>query len=77
MAQMNPSIHRCPKSREESQTRGSNLKKKESNLPKTSVVNLSQIVTVDKNYLKECVGIIPKSIVNEVNNNLKMILNLF
>jgi mRNA interferase MazF len=32
------------------------LKKGEANLPKASVVNISQILTVDKSELVECIG---------------------
>ena len=32
------------------------LKKSESNLSKESVVNVSQIITIDKSFLSDCVG---------------------
>ncbi len=52
------------------------LSKKDSNLPKQSVINVSQLITLDKSYFLSCVGTIPKFIVNELNNNLKIVLNL-
>lgn len=52
------------------------IHKNESNLPKQSVINISQIITLDKSFLIECVGTVPKSIINELNCNLKMVLSL-
>ena len=52
------------------------LSKGDSNLPKQSVINLSQIITLDKSYFLSCVGTIPKSLINKVNSNLKLVLNL-
>ena len=52
------------------------LSKKDSNLPKKSVINVSQIVTLDKSYLTECVGTISKSIMNKVENGIKLVLGI-
>ena len=52
------------------------LSKKDSNLPKRSVINVSQIVTLDKSYLTECVGTISKNILNKVENGIKLILDI-
>jgi mRNA interferase MazF len=50
------------------------LDKKESNLPKQSVVNVSQVFTVDKTQLDEYVGTLsPKRLV-EVLNGIKLVL---
>ena len=52
------------------------LSKKDSNLPKKSVINVSQIVTLDKSYLTECVGSISKNIMNKVENGIKLVLGI-
>jgi mRNA interferase MazF len=50
------------------------LDKKESNLPRQSVVNVSQLFTVDKAQLDEYVGTVsPKRIV-EILNGIKLVL---
>jgi len=49
----------CPDYLESEQGEGAGnvlLKKGEANLPKASVVNVSQILTVDKAELTECIG---------------------
>ncbi|MEE9402325.1 MAG: type II toxin-antitoxin system PemK/MazF family toxin [Dehalococcoidia bacterium] len=50
--------------------------KKESNLPRESVINVSQIVTIDKAYLTECIGAIPIQILAKVEMGLKLVLAL-
>ncbi len=52
------------------------LSKKDSNLPKKSVVNVSQIVTLDKSYLTECVGAISKNLMGKVENGIKLVLEI-
>ena len=52
------------------------LSKKDSNLPKKSVINVSQIVTLDKRYLTECIGTISKNIMNKVENGIKLVLGI-
>lgn len=52
------------------------LEKNDSNLPKASVVNISQIITVDKSSLSECVGTIRKQLFNKVNNGIKLVLDI-
>jgi mRNA interferase MazF len=52
------------------------LSKKNSNLPKKSVVNVSQIVTLDKSYLTECVGAISKNLMGKVENGIKLVLEI-
>lgn len=52
------------------------LSKKDSNLPKKSVINVSQIVTLDKSYLTECVGTINRNIMNKVENGVKLVLGI-
>ncbi|TGK12941.1 type II toxin-antitoxin system PemK/MazF family toxin, partial [Leptospira stimsonii] len=50
--------------------------KKESNLSKDSVVNVSQIVTLDKERFLERVGKLKSSKINEVEAGLKLITGL-
>jgi len=52
------------------------LEKAVSGLEKTSTVNFSQIATVDKTDLTEQVAMLPKSILEKVNNCLKMVLEI-
>ncbi len=52
------------------------LTKKQSGLPKRSVVNVSQIVTLDKSYLTERVGRLPRTQRNEVDRGLRLVMSL-
>jgi len=52
------------------------LEKAVSGLEKTSAINFSQIATVDKTDLTEQVAMLPKSIIEKVNNCLKMVLEI-
>ena len=47
-----------------------------SNLAKASVINVSQIVTLDKRYLTECAGALPARIMREVEAGIKLVLDL-
>jgi mRNA interferase MazF len=49
------------------------LKKGEGNLPKNSVVNVSQIITIDKNDLVEKIGRLSGARINEVLDGLHLI----
>ncbi|NTU50952.1 MAG: type II toxin-antitoxin system PemK/MazF family toxin [Candidatus Aminicenantes bacterium] len=49
------------------------LEEGEANLPKPSVVNVSQIVTVDKSLLKEKIGTLPRQRIQEVTTNLGLV----
>jgi mRNA interferase MazF len=51
------------------------LKKSEGGLPKPSVVNVSQILTVDKAELVECVGILSSTSVEAVRSRLRMLFD--
>jgi mRNA interferase MazF len=51
------------------------LKKGEANLPKASVVNVSQILTVDKAELAECVGKLSGVAAEAVRDGLHMIFD--
>ena len=50
------------------------LRKGEGNLRKTSVVNISQIITVDKSDLAEKIGTLSQKRINEIINGLKLLI---
>jgi len=52
------------------------LEKAVSGLGKTSAVNFSQITTIDKADLKEQVAMLPKPMIERVNNCLKQVLEI-
>jgi len=52
------------------------LKKKQTGLPKDSVANVSQLVTIDKTYLSDKVGQLNASHINKVEQGLKLVLSL-
>jgi mRNA interferase MazF len=45
-------------------------------LPKDSVANVSQILTVDKTFLVERVGVLPESLQEEIDEGLRAVLYL-
>lgn len=51
------------------------LKKGEANLPKESVVNVSQILTVDKAELAECIGKLSGPAVEAIRNGLYLLFD--
>lgn len=51
------------------------LKKGEANLPKASVVNVSQILTVDKAELVECTGNLSGTAAGAVPDGLQMLFD--
>lgn len=50
------------------------LQKGEANLPRPSVINVSQVVTVDKSLLKEKVGTLSRERVREIVAGLRLVL---
>jgi mRNA interferase MazF len=52
------------------------LSKKSSHLPKDSVVNISQIVTIDKNFLEEKIGQLSSDALSELEDGLRLVLAL-
>lgn len=50
------------------------LEKGETNLPKQSVVNVSQVFTVDKSQLDEYIGTLSSKRVREILNGIKLII---
>lgn len=45
-------------------------------LPRDSVANVSQIFTVDKSFLTECIGSLPVSLQEEVDEGLRTVVYL-
>ena len=45
-------------------------------LPKDSVANVSQIITIDKHFLSERIGSLPAGIVRRINSGLRLALSL-
>jgi len=52
------------------------LSSKDSGLPKDSVINISQIVTLDKMDLVQVVGKLRRVIMNDVENSLRIVLDI-
>lgn len=52
------------------------LSAKHSKLPKESVVNVSQIITIDKSFLTERVHSLPDRIVAQIDEGLRLALRL-
>lgn len=52
------------------------LRRETSGLPKESVVNMSQIVTIDKNWLEKKVGSLSQMLMEEVEYGLGLVLGL-
>ena len=49
------------------------LNKGEANLPKKSVVNISQIFTVDKSDLSEKIGTLPKQRIAQISDGVRLL----
>lgn len=52
------------------------ISKSESGLPKPSVVNVSQVITVDKSILTEKVKALPGAVLQRVDEGLRLVLAL-
>ena len=52
------------------------LSKKQSKLPKESVINVSQIITLDKSFLTEKVNSLPVPVMLQVDEGMRLVLNL-
>jgi mRNA interferase MazF len=50
------------------------LAKGEGNLPKDSVVNVSQIITVDRSFLREKIGSLPRSAIEKIMDGVKLLM---
>jgi mRNA interferase MazF len=52
------------------------LSRRSSGLPRESVANVSQLLTVDKSFLLDRVGALPRRLVEEIENGLRLGLAL-
>lgn len=52
------------------------VRKEDSGLPKDSLVNVSQIVTLDRDYLAEKAGRLPSALMSRVDAGLELVLDL-
>ena len=52
------------------------LSPKKSNLPKESVINVSQLITIDKSFLTGKIHTLPRSIMEKVEDGVRLILKL-
>lgn len=52
------------------------LDRRQSGLPKPSVVNVSQIITLDKAYLTDRVGKLPEKTMKAVETGIRLVLSL-
>ena len=52
------------------------LPSRQTGLPKDSVANVSQVLTIDKSFLTERIGFIPRDLQDEIDEGLRMILYL-
>jgi mRNA interferase MazF len=52
------------------------LRRRRSRLPSDSVINVSQLFTLDRGYLTERVSRLPESVMSEVDAGLRLVLAL-
>lgn len=52
------------------------LSTKKSKLPKESVINVSQLITIDKSFLTEKINTLPPSIMEKVDEGVRLVLQL-
>jgi mRNA interferase MazF len=52
------------------------LPQKDTGLPKKSVANVSQIITIDKSFLSECVGSLSPAILKEIDAGIRLALSI-
>jgi mRNA interferase MazF len=52
------------------------LEKSDSGLEKTSVINFSQIITLDKSFFTELVSMLPKSFISRIDRSIKQIFDI-
>jgi mRNA interferase MazF len=52
------------------------LGESDSNLPRPSVVNVSQVITLDKSFLSECVGTLNRRLMKQVEEGVRLVLDL-
>lgn len=52
------------------------LPAKKSKLPKKSVVNISQLITINKSFLTEKVHTLPNKVIEQIDNGIRLVLKL-
>jgi len=52
------------------------LSSEDSGLPKDSIINISQILTLDKSYIGEQITKLPRVVINDLENSLRLVLDL-
>ena len=52
------------------------LPHKATGLPKDSVANVSQVITIDKRFLTEKVGDLPQYLIQQVEDGLRLVMDL-
>jgi mRNA interferase MazF len=52
------------------------LQKGEAHMPKQSVINVTQIKSIDKKRIKEKIGTLSNKRIGEVQNGLKLVMNI-
>lgn len=52
------------------------LARKVTGLPKDSVANISQVVTVDKHFLTEFIGSLPSEYLEKIEDGLRLVMDL-
>ena len=52
------------------------LRKRASRLPKDSVVNVSQLLTVDRSFLSKLVGHLPRQQMSRIDEGIRLVLGL-
>lgn len=52
------------------------ISKSDSGLTKASVINVSQILTIDRRFITERVGYLPGRVMERVNEGLKLVLSV-
>lgn len=53
-----------------------NLSRRDSRLPRASVVNVSQMLTLDRRYLAKRIGRLSAQVIEEINQGLRLVLSL-
>jgi len=52
------------------------LEKSESKLEKTSVINFSQIITLDEAFFTRIVSMLPKHLIDRINQSIKLVFDI-
>ena len=52
------------------------LDRTESGLPRNSVLNVSQLLTIDKSLLDQPIGVLPEPLIGSLNAGLRLVLGL-